>query len=285
MTPLELHNAIQPYALTRDIMMTSEIFSDSNNINKSKSDRSKSDRSKSHRSKSHRSKSDKSRSDRPKSDRTTLYKNNSSEPNKYSKVSALWYPPHRDKLFWGFYYVYKGELAYTSSRDHEYTVERETKINAVELLRNKQSELTKLGIKHNEVSEELVHAKRIGRRGLCGLCIAYNVNIIYQHDQTYMEIPNTEKCDGYIITCEGRTGLKRNECGGVIPSIEDIKYAREHLYYIASAAKPIRAISAYTLKELTDIARKLEISTVDSNGKSLLKKTLYNNISGRVIKN
>ena len=42
--------------------------------------------------------------------------------------------------------------------------------------------------------------------------------------------------------------------------------------------KPLRAVSAYNLKELHQICDKLEIPIIESNGKKLNKKTLYENI-------
>jgi len=201
------------------------------------------------------------------------------------RTPVLWCPPHRDKLFWCFYYVHRGELAYAGTGDRGYSVERETKINAVEILRgasSKQAELVGAGVRLADVEEELVHARTIGICGLCGLCVAYGVRIMYQRGRTYMDLPSPGDCDGVVVTREGCTGLARDSDGAVTG---DLVTPRTELYCITSAAKPMRAISAYTFQDLADIARRLEVPTVGDNGKRLLKKALYDNVRARVLEN
>ena len=192
----------------------------------------------------------------------------------------LWRPPQRDKLFWCFYCLHWGELAYASACDREYAVEREVKINAVELLRSRKGEIAGTGFKLAEVEEELVHARRISSRGLCGLCAAYGVRVLYQLGRTYMILPSQGECDGTIVVRDGCAGLSRSDK-------EDVAQAEmcKGLYHIANVAKPIRAISAYTLQDLVDIARRLEVPTVGGNGKPLLKKALYSDVRARVLEN
>jgi hypothetical protein len=55
----------------------------------------------------------------------------------------------------------------------------------------------------------------------------------------------------------------------------DLDVIKQTYWFIENVQKPLKAPSAYTLKELQDICEKIEIPLKHSNGKSKLKKDLY----------
>ena len=194
--------------------------------------------------------------------------------------SGLWTPSGaRDKLFWCFYYVWKGDHGYAEAREHAFRIEKETKINAVEALRSKIDDVKRYGLKLADVESELVAAKRISYKGLCGLCLAFGTRIVYIRGRTYIDIAQGDECAGLIITRDGTTGVKKSPEGETIPCAAELEALVKDLYFIQDPSKPIRAISAYSLSDLTFIAKKLNVALTDEGGKRKLKKRLYEDIT------
>lgn len=197
--------------------------------------------------------------------------------------SGLWTPSStKDKLFWCFYYIWKSDHGYTEAREHAFRIETETKINAVEELRAKADDVKRYGLKLTDVESELVSAKRISYKGLCGLCIAFGIRIVYIRGRTYIDIAQGNECAGLIITRDGTTGVKKSSVGEIIPCVDELETLVNDLYFIQDPSKPIKAISAYKLSDLTLIAKKLNVSLTDDEGKRKLKKKLYEDITANL---
>lgn len=196
----------------------------------------------------------------------------------YSSL-GLWTPSStKDKLFWCFYYVWKGDHGYTEAREHAFRIEKETKINAIEELRTKANDVKRYGLKLTDIESELVAAKRISYKGLCGLCIAFGIRIVYIRGRTYIDIAPGDECAGLIITRDGITGVKKSPVGEIIPCAAELETLVNDLYFIQDPSKPIKAISAYKLSDLILIAKKLDVTLNDDGGKRKLKKRLYEDI-------
>lgn len=197
--------------------------------------------------------------------------------------SGLWTPNKtNDKLFWCFYYVWKGDHGYAEAREHTFRIEKETKINAVEELRAKADNVKQYGLKLTDVEGELVAAKRIGYKGLCGLCLAFGVRVVYIRGRTYIDIAPSDQCAGLIVTRDGITGVKESSVGEIIPCAAELEALVSDLYFIQDPSKPIRAISAYNLSDLGSIAKKLGVALTDERGKRKLKKRLYEEITANL---
>tara|TARA_Y100000748_G_scaffold303252_1_gene307780 strand:- start:827 stop:1582 length:756 start_codon:yes stop_codon:yes gene_type:complete len=196
---------------------------------------------------------------------------------------GLWTPTStKDRLFWCFYYVWKGDHGYAEAREHAFRIEKETKINAVEELRAKADDVKRYGLKLTDVESELVAAKRITYKGLCGLCVAFGIRIVYVRGRTYIDIAPGDECAGLIITRDGTTGVKKSPVGETIPCAAELEALVNDLYFIQDPSKPIRAISAYSLSDLTLIAKKLDVALTDDGGKRKLKKRLYEDITANL---
>ena len=196
---------------------------------------------------------------------------------------GLWTPSGtKDKLFWCFYYVWKGDHGYVEAREHAFRIEKETKINAVEALRAKVDAVKRYGLKLADVESELVAAKRISYKGLCGLCVAFGLRIVYVRGRTYIDIAPGAECAGLIVTRDGMTGVKKSSAGETTPCAAELEALVNDLYFIQDPSKPIRAISAYSLSDLASIAKKLDVALTDEGGKRKLKKRLYEDITANL---
>ena len=197
--------------------------------------------------------------------------------------SKVWTPSSaRDKLFWCFYYVWRGDHGYAEAREHAFRIEKETKIRAVEALRAKVDDVKRYGLKLADVESELVAAKRISYKGLCGLCLAFGIRVVYIRGRTYIDIAQGGECAGLIITQDGTTGVKKSPEGETNPCSSELEALVKDLYFIQDPSKPIRAISAYSLSDLSLIAKKLDVPLTDEGGKRKLKKRLYEDITANL---
>ena len=196
----------------------------------------------------------------------------------------LWTPPYQDKLFWSFYYLLMGDHSYEEARKHSFRIEREMKIAAVEVLRTNSELLKWCPFKINELETELVGSRRITYKGLYALCFVHSVSIIYVKDRTYMTVigEGSVTWKGLIVHKDGITGLRRTSDGNVIPTAAEISDIENKLYWIGNPNKPIKALSAYGLRDLGIMAERLCVSIIGPDGKKKLKKQLYEDITAHL---
>lgn len=190
----------------------------------------------------------------------------------------IFYPTQHDELFWCFYIALKGKAYYDFNNNKSFIYEKQFKINTVELLREKKDLLKVEKIKKNIVEDELVNSKRISLVTLHALCILYKISIVYVWNRKYTEFLYGDTNKNIII------GDAIHKKCGIYESIEDSEL--NHIYstywHIDNYMKPLRGISAYTIKDLHDICDKLNIKIVDTTGKNKTKKKLYENISENI---
>ena len=139
----------------------------------------------------------------------------------------------------------------------------------------------------------LLGCNNINAKTLYALCLCYNLNIFYIYKNTYYEmISNIEKpihiikynaeSNNYSICLPvdinaTETLKKHSEC---------IEKTKEKYWKLDSLDKPLRAITAYSVKDLTNICYKLEIDlNIDLNNgettntnKKKTKAELYSSI-------
>jgi len=190
----------------------------------------------------------------------------------------VFYPYQKDELFWCFLIALKGLEFYKFSNEHTFTYEKEFKINSVEKLREKKDILKQKKIKLNQVEDELVNKSKISLTTLHSLCIVYNISLLYVWGKKYCDFKYGDKLTYIIITDDFHKKIGLKEC----LKEEDIKIIQNTYWYIENPFKPMRAISAYSIKELHKICEKLEIPIINSDGKKMNKKTLYENIMQKI---
>jgi len=190
----------------------------------------------------------------------------------------VFYPYQKDEMFWCFLIALKGIDFYQFSNEHTFIYEKEFKIASVEKIREKKDILKQHKIKLNLVEDELVNKQKISLFTLHALCIVYNVSILYVWGKKYCDVKYGDKLETIIIADDSqqKIGIKYDV------KEEEIINIQNNYWYIDNPLKPLRAVSAYNLKELHQICDKLEIPIIESNGKKLNKKTLYENIMQKI---
>lgn len=223
-------------------------------------------------------------------------------------------PRHRDKLFWCFYIIYKGEHDYEQHLADNFITEKNFKIATAEKLKGLKDKFKRAKLRISEIEDELINKQCITLKGLHALCLVYDVSILYVANKKYSEFlydleaseATGESAEGTgasanVVGPEG-TGasepeiicLKENETGKnhagnkyFIKCFEEdehqnkkkyIKSVREGYWKIENVDKPLKVPSAYTLKELQEIGEKLGLALKSDLGKNKTKPILYQEI-------
>ena len=203
-------------------------------------------------------------------------------------------PFQKDKLFWCFYVLLNGFTEYEMHHTGHYALEKAFKISSVEKLRTMKPEIKELKLKISEVEDELVNKEQISVKGLQVLCLIYKVSITYIYGKQYCEFFYAGTGTGTgIDTDTGKIGIiRRNEKKEHSLLYEDtiLETIKQTHWFIEQVQKPLKAPSAYTLKELQDICEKLEVSLKYKQENALgqiteknkLKKELYEDILAKL---
>jgi len=213
-------------------------------------------------------------------------------------------PRHRDKLFWCFYIIYKGEHDYEQHLADNFITEKNFKIATAEKLKELKDKFKRAKLRISEIEDELINKQCITLKGLHALCLVYDVSIMYVANKKYSEFL-------YDLEASEAAGASASEAGSIEPEIiclkenekgndkyagnkyfikcfeEDenqenkkkyIKTVREGYWKIENVDKPLKVPSAYTLKELQEIGEKLGLALKSDLGKNKTKPMLYQEI-------
>jgi hypothetical protein len=188
-------------------------------------------------------------------------------------------PFQKDKLFWCFYVLLNGFTDYEMHHTGHYALEKAFKISSVEKLRGMKSQIKELKLKITEVEDELVNKEQISIKGLHVLCLVHKVSITYIYGKQYCEFLYGDTIKGIVR----RNDKKEHALLYEDTVLETIKHTH---WFIENVQKPLKAPTAYTVKELQDICEKLEIPLTFKQKTTLgqiveknkLKKELYEDI-------
>jgi hypothetical protein len=188
-------------------------------------------------------------------------------------------PFQKDKLFWCFYVLLNGFTEYEMHHTGHYALEKAFKISSVEKLRGMKPQIKELKLKINEVEDELVNKEQISIKGLHVLCLVHNVSITYIYGKQYCEFLYGDTVKGIIQ----RNEKKEHSLLYEEAVLETIKQTH---WFIENVQKPLKAPTAYTVKELQEICEKLDIPLTFKQKTTLgqiveknkLKKELYEDI-------
>ena len=197
-------------------------------------------------------------------------------------------PSQSNSLFWCFYIIYNGFASYEYESNY-FTAEQQFKIQTIEKVKKGEG---KNNLKEHKISKMcfesgLLGCNNINAKTLYALCLCYNLNIFYIYKNTYYEmISNIEKpihiikynaeSNNYSICLPvdinaTETLKKHSEC---------IEKTKEKYWKLDSLDKPLRAITAYSVQDLTNICYKLDIDIdidIDlNNGETTNKNTNKN---------
>ena len=192
-------------------------------------------------------------------------------------------PAHKDKLFWCFYYLYKGEHEYEQHIKDNFITEKNFKIETAEKVKLMKNKLKLAKLKMSEIEDEFINKQQITLKGLHALCIIYDISLIYEFNKKYSEyLYNSQEGNNEVIEIitlkqKGEYSLKCFQEKGEEKE-KYIKNIRDTYWKIDDADKPLKVPSAYTIKELQEIAEKLGIILMNELGKNKTKPVLYQEI-------
>ncbi len=184
-------------------------------------------------------------------------------------------PFQKDKLFWCFYLILKGKDEYDMHRADYFITEKNFKIATVEKLRLVKDKLKELKIKRNEIEDELVNQPQITLKSLNVLCLVYGVSITYLSGKKYYEFLHANESSSEAVKGVIRQTDTKEEMVLYEYNIPDI---HANYWKVENAQKPLKVPSAYTVKELQEICKKLDIKLVNDLGKNKTKQILYEEI-------
>lgn len=206
--------------------------------------------------------------------------NNKSDAQKSKKETfkqTFFIPSQKDKLFWCFYILFNGFNDYEFIKNDSFKTEKQFKISSVEKMRTMKDKLKQFKIKRSEMENELVNNITITLKGLETLCLIYDISLIYISGKKYYDITFGDKLSGVIIKKDnGEYAIKYEFDEEYITNI------RNNYWLLESITKPLKAATAYTIKQLQTIAEKLEISLTNEDSKKKTKKQLYENILEKI---
>ena len=138
-----------------------------------------------------------------------------------------------------------------------------------------KEKIKEMKLKLNEVQDELVNQPIISIKSLQVLCLIYDINIFFIKNRTIYEIIANDKPIKTIINDNNNIHMidDINE--------EKLTYYRNNYWKIDNISKPLNAFSSYSLIELQDICKKLEIPIIN-DGKKIQKKDLYQSILTKI---
>ena len=202
---------------------------------------------------------------------------NENEKDKPTQKKALnnFSPSEKDKLFWCFYIFLYGFEDYEIAKSSSFITEKNFKIKTVEKFPSFKGKIKEMKLKLNEIQDELVNQPIISIKSLQVLCLIYDINIFFIKNRTIYEIIANDKPIKTIINDNNNIHMidDINE--------EKLTYYRNNYWKIDNISKPLNAFSSYSLIELQDICKKLEIPIIN-DGKKIQKKDLYQSILTKI---
>jgi hypothetical protein len=172
-------------------------------------------------------------------------------------------------------------MKYETMNNKNEVIAKQLKIEYIEKIR-KEKKTIKI-YKFDSISSiesNLVNDNCINSKTFLTLCVVANVNVIYISKKTYFELKMNDSTNIYILYEMENAHSKYNKKYGFELGTADIAQTiRDTLYPVEKIDKPIMSLSAYTIKELTEICQKLAIETMNKdNNKLKSKKELYEGI-------
>ena len=201
--------------------------------------------------------------------------NGSKELIKDSEEDELLIPSHKDTLFWCFYIIKYGVQAYFTLGNRQFIVEKQEKISAIELLREKKELLKQHKIKpFTSIEEDLSHNPTISVKTFFALLIAHDLGATYLHKDTFVEVNMHTGKDTHIIQY-----VRPNVYAYLQEPTHHKRNTRiANKYQWVSLDKPVLAMTTYKSEELLELFAKLHIESSLPSDKKPTKKEIYDAI-------
>ena len=183
----------------------------------------------------------------------------------------------RDKLFLQFYILLHGTAMVDAHKANWFTVEKQFKIQAVERLKevNVKDALKMQKLKLDAIEDELVNQATIGLSGLYALCHVHKVNLLYVKGRKYLDIHANNNLSENVVPVLQEVSCSNGEIELHLENTALVNDIYANYWPLESLQKQLRSPSAYTLAELQEICKRLQISVSDNQQKKLTKPVLY----------
>lgn len=205
----------------------------------------------------------------------SINNNGSKELVKEQEEDELLIPSHKDTLFWCFYIIKYGVQAYFTLGNRQFIVEKQEKISAIELLREKKELLKQHKIKpFTSIEEDLSHNPTISVKTFFALLIAHDLPVTYLQKSTFVDVNMSASKETHIVQY-------------VRPNVyaylqQSTHHKRELLiankYQWVSLDKPVLAMTTYKSEEILELFAKLHMESSLPSDKKPTKKEIYDAI-------
>lgn len=193
------------------------------------------------------------------------------------KVS-LFIPKETDTLFWCYYVIKNGEIAYEMLQSKNYLVTKQLKIECVLKIRENKMTLKQYKIDSlANIESNLTNDDIINSNTFMALCLIENINIIFVRKNMYYELSINDDIT-YIIRENDGPSKYVKKYGYELGTNETIEQIKATLYKVDSLSKPFKSLTSYKLDDLIEIATKFNIDLKKENGSKKTKNELYENI-------
>lgn len=191
----------------------------------------------------------------------------------------IFIPREEDTLFWSFYILKNGDIKYETLFNKNNIIERQIKINYVDIIRKNKQILKPYKLDSiSNIESNLANDKFINIKTFFALCVIENINILYINNKTYYELIINDDNEITVLHCIDKK--KYNTKYGFEKITNDnLNIIKSTLYKVDNIDKPIKSISSYTVPLLVDMCKKLAIDIMNKeNGHQKSKKELYESI-------
>ena len=188
----------------------------------------------------------------------------------------LFIPNQQDSLFWCFYIIKNGDVKYETLNNKNSLLAKQMKIELVDSIR-KHKDIVKM-YKFDTITNlesNLANDNNLNVNTFFTLCAIENINVIFLKRNTYYEMMMNDSDKIYVVHEIQSQSKYNNKYGYEMGTNDSISNIRNTFFRLESIDKPIKAMSAYKLNELTDICNKLVINIYNITGKQKSKKELY----------
>jgi hypothetical protein len=170
----------------------------------------------------------------------------------------------KDKLFWAFYIMLRGEDDYKYLKT-KFVVEKEIKISAVETMHKMSNVFKQHKLNKGRIETELSGDAALTLEGFFGLCIIHNVYAMFIKRNCYFELYGVgdEESPYLVEEVEGGLGIHVFKTGAA--SNEMANGIRKTKWRMENVLAPIKSISSYTHAELLEIYNKVASAAINTN--------------------
>ena len=185
----------------------------------------------------------------------------------------------KDSLFWTFFTMVNGDVAYELLKPIHLVKEKKIKIEYIEKLRQnkfllKQHKFATL----IHIENQLLNETKIDLNTFFSLCVLENINIFYVYKKTFYELILDDSKPTFIVyrNNNNNNNSLKYTFEKITTGFEILEKYRTDLYKIDVLNKPIKALSFYKLQELVDFCNKLNLDIINKEtNKPKKKQELY----------